>query len=191
MDHHTVRSLIDQSKSGDKRSFRKIVELNQGFAYAVAFRLLCNDYETEETVQEAFIRVWKHLDDFNPDMQFRTWLYKIVVNLCYDRMKAAKITNAIQPDLESSFLLNLPSSENIEAGIINRETAQIIRYLTANLTPKQRLVFTLVELEGLTSTEVVEISGLTPEKIKSNLYCARQVIRKKLECLEENKNADV
>lgn len=192
MDQQTVNLLISQSNHGDTASFRKLVEFHQPFAYSVAFRLLCNDYESEEIVQEAFIRVWKHLKDFKMEMRFTTWLYKIVVNLCYDRIKARKAHhNHIHYDMEGSVVLNQPSSDNIEASVINHDLAQIIRFFTGELTPKQRLVFTLAELEGLSVEEIIVVTGMSPGKIKSNLYCARQTIKNKLIRIEERKGSHV
>jgi RNA polymerase sigma-70 factor (ECF subfamily) len=190
MDHQTVKLLISHSISGDTVSFRKLVEFHQPFAYAAAFRLLCNDYEAEEIVQEAFIRVWKHLKDFKMDMRFTTWLYKIVVNLSYDRIKANKAHHSsIHYDMESSVILNQSSSENIESSLINHDLAQIIRFLTGELTPKQKLIFTLTELEGLSVEEIITITGMSPGKIKSNLYCARQTIKNKLIRIEERRGS--
>jgi len=189
MDQQTVKLLISHSNHGDTDSFRKLVEFHQPFAYAAAFRLLCNDYEAEEIVQEAFIRVWKHLKDFKVEMRFTTWLYKIVINLCYDRIKANKVRhNRIHYDMESSVILNQSSSENIEASLINHDLAQMIRFFTGELTPRQKLVFTLSELEGLSVEEITVITGLSPDKIKSNLYCARQNIKNKL-IIEERKGS--
>jgi RNA polymerase sigma-70 factor (ECF subfamily) len=190
MDHQTVKLLIIHSIHGDTASFRKLVELHQPYAYAAAFRLLCNDYEAEEIVQEAFIRVWKHLKDFKQDMRFGTWLYKIVVNLCYDRIKANKArNNRVHCDLENSIILNQASSENIENNLINHDLARIISFLTGELTPKQKLVFTLTELEDLSVEEITVITGMSPGKIKSNLYCARQTIKDKLIRIEERKGS--
>jgi RNA polymerase sigma-70 factor (ECF subfamily) len=190
MDQETVKLLISQSIHGDTASFRKLVEFHQSFAYAAAFRLLCNDYEAEEIVQEAFIRVWKHLKDFKIEMRFTTWLYKIVMNLCYDKIKSNKTHhNRIHYDLESSVILNRPSLENIEANLINHDLAQIISFFTAELTPRQKLVFTLTELEGFSVDEITVITGMSPDKIKSNLYCARQNIKNKLIRIEERKGS--
>jgi RNA polymerase sigma-70 factor (ECF subfamily) len=178
MDQQTVKLLISHSKHGDTASFRKLVEFHQPFAYAAAFRLLCNDYEAEEIVQEAFIRVWKHLKDFK------------VVNLCYDKIKANKAHHSLmQYDLESSVILNQSSSENIEANLINHDLAQIIWFFTGELTPRQKLVFTLTELEGFSAEEITLITGMSADKIKSNLYCARQNIKNKLIRIEERKGS--
>jgi RNA polymerase sigma-70 factor (ECF subfamily) len=188
MNQQTLNSLISQSQKGDTTAFRKLVEGHQGFVYATAFRLLCNEFDSEEVVQETFIRVWKHVKNFNTEMRFTTWLYKISVNLCYDKIKTNKrFYNRVHFDIENSLIINHPSIENIENAVINRELAEIIRYLTGELTPKQKLVFTLTEMEGLAVEEIVTITGLTPQKIKSNLYCAKQTIKEKLMTIEERR----
>jgi RNA polymerase sigma-70 factor, ECF subfamily len=188
MDQQTVNSLIKNCLKGDTFAFRKLVESHQGFVYATAFRLLYNDFDAEEATQETFIKLWKNLNRFNNEMRFTTWLYKIVVNLCYDKIKSVKrFRNKIEFDLGSYKILNHASLENIEKSVINREQAEIIRHLTDGLTPKQKLVFTLTELECLTVDEIRAITGLTPEKIKSNLYCAKQTIKVKLTQIEERR----
>ncbi|HEX2395058.1 MAG TPA: RNA polymerase sigma factor [Bacteroidales bacterium] len=181
MDRQTVKRLIQQSIQGDETAFRKLVELHQPFVYSVVFRIICNEFDTEEVVQETFIKVWKHLSDFRNEMRFSTWLYKIVINLCYDRLKAEKSRRKVfDRTVEYDVLYNILSENNIEKDYINQDQANIIRCLTRKLTPKQKVVFVLSELEQLSVEEITSITGLSAEKIKSNLYCARIEIRKKL-----------
>lgn len=188
MDQQITTALIEKSCRNDSLAFRKLVEAHQSFVYRVAFRLLCSDYDSEEVTQETFIKVWKNLHNFNTDMRFTTWLYKIVVNLCYDKLKARKRkNNNMVIDTTNMAILNYPSTENIEAELANREIASLIEALTEQLTPKQKMVFVLSELEELTPAEITEISGLSAKKIKSNLYCARQNIKEKLQKLEERR----
>ena len=97
-------------------------------------------------------------------------------------MKALKRrNNLVSFDIENTSLLNHASLENIETTVINAELAEMIKFFTDDLAPKQKLVFTLHDLEGLELDEIVVITGLSPGKIKSNLYCARQCLRGKLE----------
>jgi len=181
MDQQAVKRLIEQSIQGDQISFRRLVEIHQSFAYSVAFRLTCNEFETEEVVQEAFIRVWKNLPGFKKEMRFSTWLYKIVVNLCYDSLKAARARNRFKIHLsENTEVTNKCSNYNAELQLSNREQADLIRLLTEKLSPRQKVVFFLSELEELDTPEIMAITGFSAGKIKSNLYCARQVIREKL-----------
>ena len=182
MNQQIVAGLIHRSKGNDLEAFRALVEGHQSFVFSVAFRLLCDEDIAKDVAQETFIRVWKHINRFREEMRFKTWLYTIATNLCYDHIKSDKRRNKHEISfLENSVLLNLASDENIETSLINSELAKTIRFLTNQLTPRQKLVFTLKELEGLEVEEINEITGLSPEKIKSNLYCARQSIRSKLE----------
>jgi len=182
MNQTTVTELIERSRHNDLEAFRTLVDSHQSFVFSVAFRLLCDEDNAKDVAQETFIRVWKHINRFNTEMRFSTWLYKITTNLCYDRIKSEKRRNNHEmSNIEKSVLINVASGENIETSLINSELAITIRVLTNQLTPKQKLVFTLRELEGLEVEEIIEITGLSSEKIKSNLYCARQTIREKLE----------
>lgn len=189
MEQQTVRYLVHESAGGNMTSFRKLVEMHQSFVYATAFRLLCNEQDTEEVVQDTFVKVWRNLSRFNQEMRFTTWVYKIVVNLCYDRMRSGRgRKNTVLLNIEDIKLQDPPSRENIEASYIDAEQARIIRYLTDQLSPQQRIVFSLSELEDLSVAEISEITGMSPEKIKSNLYCAKQSMRKKLEHIEERRS---
>ena len=136
--------------------------------------------EAKDIVQETFIRVWLHLDRYKNQTRFTTWLYKIACNLCYDRLRAIK---RFRGDAKTSIDLSeleVPGGNNIEQSVINRDLKELIITLTHGLTPKQQLVFTLRDIEGLELEDVSEITGMSGAKIKSNLYLARQYIRNKI-----------
>ncbi len=179
MDQSTITGLIALSKRNDEKAFRKIVEYYQSMVYSLAFRILCNEEDAKDLVQETFIRVWQHLSSFDRNRKFSTWLYKIATNLCLDKLKSSN--RNFQNTSMDDTLTNFINSEDIEQTIINSELATIIHNLTNELTPKQKIVFTLRHLEELEVDEIVEISGMSADKIKSNLFLARQTIRKKLE----------
>ena len=181
MNHEKIENLVERSKRNDTAAFRQLVEECQPFVFRLAFRLLCSEDEAKDIVQETFIRVWLHLHKYHPQTRFSTWLYKIVCNLCYDRLRAKNRSPgnaAMDSDLSE---VNLPAEHDIEQSVINRDLKECILALTHNLTPKQRLVFTLRDIEGLELEEVGKITGMSNAKIKSNLYLARQYIRKKME----------
>lgn len=182
MHQATVNELIYLSMQDDAHAFRKLVEAHQSMVYTLAFRLLCNEEDAKDIVQETFIKVWKHLDSFKPELKFSTWLYTIAANQCYDKLKKAKHNFTLSLD-NLNAISEFISNENIESTVINTELAQIISSLTGGLTPKQKLVFTLRDIEGLEIEEIETITGLSAGKIKSNLYLARQYIRKKIENL--------
>jgi RNA polymerase sigma-70 factor (ECF subfamily) len=143
--------------------------------------MLCNEEEAKDTVQETFIKVWLHLEHYHTDKKFSTWVYAIATNLCLDKLKSSK--HIYQSNATDEALLNQISEDNVEQSMINSELGDIILRLTSGLTPKQKMVFTLRYLEDIEIDEIVQITGLTPAKIKSNLFLARQTIRRKLEIL--------
>src|SRR6266498_5852299 len=107
MDQLLLNKYIAQSKQGDSRAFRKVVDEFQSRVFSLSFRLLCNEADASDAVQETFIRVWMHLQSFNSEMRFSTWLYKIATNVCYDRIKALKRrNNLISFNIENTLLLN-------------------------------------------------------------------------------------
>jgi RNA polymerase sigma-70 factor (ECF subfamily) len=182
MQDPALTELILLSKQCDAKAFRKLVAMHQARVFSLAFRLLCNEEDAKDIVQETYIRVWKHLDQYKTEMKFTTWLYAIATHLCYDRLKTLKRKGNFQPiDSENLNFKFFLADGNIETAVINSELAKIITLLTDELTPKQKLVFTLRDLECLEVTEIKTVTGLSAKKIKSNLYLARQYIRKKLE----------
>jgi RNA polymerase sigma-70 factor (ECF subfamily) len=182
MHQSTVIELVILNRQNDARAFRKLVEAHQSMVYTLAFRLLCNEEDAKDVVQETFIRVWKHLDSFNTELKFSTWLYSIAAHRCYDILKKAKHNFSLRIE-DQNAISEFISNENIERKVINAELSHIISSLTKELTPKQKLVFTLCDLEGLETDEVKSITGLSAAKIKSNLYLARQFIRIKVQNL--------
>jgi RNA polymerase sigma-70 factor (ECF subfamily) len=179
--------LIEKAKNGDVHAFGKIVNEHRSFAYAVAFRFLYDEHDAEDVVQESFIRIWNHLRDIDPNKKFTTWMYKIVVNLCYDKAKSNKRRNRIFERLTSNIVETKCDSEvHLEEEFTTRETVEFIKYFADGLSQKQRMIFLLRDMQGQSVEEVSAITGLSESAIKTNLFFARQNIRKKLIQLESN-----
>ena len=182
MDQTEIINIVNQCRKGDSSSFRLIVEEYQYMIYQLAFRMLCNEDEAKDIVQETFIRAWQNLSKYRSEIRMSTWLYTIATNGCIDRLRHKRNENT-DTDMQEQ-LKYFASNENIEQHLINSEQAQLVLALTSQLTPKQKAVFTLHYLEELDTVEIQKITGLSAEKIKSNLYLARKSIRQKLELLD-------
>jgi RNA polymerase sigma-70 factor (ECF subfamily) len=176
--------LIEKAKEGDTRAFEKIVVSFQRYSYAVSFRILCSSEDAEEIVQESFIRIWKNLKSFDSSSRFTTWMYKIVVNLCYDRLRSRKRFRRSEgdPDLSVS---QLPGSTDLEREFSEKETVALIKYFSNGLSEKQKIIFVLRDLEEFSVKEVSDITGMSEPAVKTNLFFARQNIRKKIIGLEK------
>jgi len=182
MQQSIINDLVLSSQKNDTKAFRKLVEAYQPMVFSLAFRMLCNEDDAKDMVQETFIRIWKKIRTFDNGHNFSTWVYTIATNLCYDQLRKTK-RKPIDNHVDQQVLKKFVSEENNEQAIINSELAAIITGLTEELSPKQKLVFTLRDLEGLEIDEIVAITTLSHEKIKSNLFLARQFIRKKINSL--------
>lgn len=175
------REIFVRSKNGDLKALRLIVEHYQYSVFSLAFRLLADEEDAKDVTQECFIRVWKHLSSYNPNKKFMTWIYRIVTNLCYDRMKAKSRRNKIfccENDISNIY--SITKDCELNSNINNTELTKIIETLADKLTPKQRTVFILRDLQGLTVNEVSEIIEMSIGAVKTNLCYARQYIREKL-----------
>ena len=179
--------LIEDAQKGDVTAFEEIVRYHQSYAYAIAFRFFCDEDDAEDVVQESFIRIWNHLKNFDPKMKFTTWMYKIVVNLCYDKAKSNKRRMSVFARLnDNSSKDDYIESTNLERDLTNKETAALIKHIADGLSEKQRMIFLLRDIQELTIEEVAVITGMSDAAIKTNLFFTRQNIRKKLARLEVN-----
>jgi len=172
-----LNDLIARSRQNDGNAFRQLVEGHQSMVYSLAYRLLCNEEEARDAVQETFIKVWLNLKKFDTNRKFSTWVYAIAANLCYDTLKSS---HHFSPSLPAETLHEALSDEDVEKKVLEAELGALITTLTNELTPKQKLVFTLSDLEDLPTEEIVQITGMTASQIKSNLFLARQALRKQL-----------
>ncbi|MCD4664412.1 MAG: RNA polymerase sigma factor [Bacteroidales bacterium] len=174
-----TEKIIQQIKNGDQKAFRVLVENHQQYAFSLAFRILCDEDEAKDAVQESFIKIWRSIKNYDEKMKFTTWMYKIVTNTAIDRFRSIKRLN--QVNIETVYeKLEKQNHHNPGVQLDNRETAQLIRIISETLPEKQKLVFVLRDLQGLDSCEVEDILNLPETSVKSNLYHARKVIREKL-----------
>jgi RNA polymerase sigma-70 factor (ECF subfamily) len=170
---------IVQSQQGDAAAFGRLVRAHYAYAYALAFRLVCDEDEARDVVQEAFVRVWQHLDRFDPATRFTTWLYRIVSNLALDALRSRKRRAFISARIGEES--DPPDSTTPELLATNRDIGRAIARVAGDLPETQRLVFTLRDVQDLSIEEVCEITGLSSESVRSNLHYARRKLRERLE----------
>jgi RNA polymerase sigma-70 factor (ECF subfamily) len=180
-----LEQAITRSKQGDAWAFRGLVESYQHYAFSLAFRIVCDADDAHDIVQEAFIRVWKHIRSYLPEVKFTTWLYRIVVNLSYDRLKGDGRRKRLFMTMAKVAEFSLhDASIAIDTDLINRDLADKITAIAQGLPLKQRMVFVLRDLQDLSVGEVAEILEISHESVKTNLCYARRHIRRRLERLE-------
>lgn len=176
-----TREIIKSCIHGDQAAFRILVDRYTDFAFSVAFRIINDEEESKDIVMESFVSAWQHMGRFNPDRNFGNWLFRIIVNRCYDTLRKQSRVSLINPDQDLWNRLGVFSESNPERELSNKETGRIIRQLTGRLSAKQKMVFILSELEGLPHEDISEITGMAKTSVKSNLNHARRKIGEMIE----------
>ncbi|MFN8257378.1 MAG: RNA polymerase sigma factor [Bacteroidales bacterium] len=172
--------IINRCKIKDMEAFGQLVNFYQEFVFNLAFRITGNDEDARDIVQESFIRVWKHISSFKMEVKFTTWLYRIVSNLGIDYLRSRQRKLNVSMDEFSNLYKNVMNQQHPENEMINSDLGKIIGQLTEKLSPVQRMIFTLRYIQEVETDEIAQITGLSADNIKSNLYHARKIIREKL-----------
>ena len=173
--------LIEECRGGNFNNFRKLVGLTSPFAFSVAFRMLGDEDQAKDVVQETMITIWQKLKKIKSAEIYKIWIYRIVVNKCYDQLRKRKRNPEFVADDQTWALISNKISEGPSAVFENKETSRIISILTERLSPKQKAVFILSDLEEMSNDEISEITGISKSAVKANLHYARKNISEKIE----------
>ena len=179
---HVSKEQIQQIKAGDQWAFRALVEQHQQYAFALAFRILCDEDEAKDAVQESFIKIWKHMNRYDVNIKFSTWFHTIVTNSALDRLRSQRRLNAVPIEALGESIGRI-QNHNPERHADNADLARLIRSISEKLPITQKLVFILRDIHGFPSKEVERILDLPENSVKSNLYHARKAVKGKLNAL--------
>jgi len=171
-------NLVQKAREGDTRAFAELVRAHQQFAYHVALRALNNTQDAEDIVQEAFVKVWESLTSFRHDSRFRTWLYRIVMNLCFNQLpRLRKDINALDQD---SIHLEL-SDTNLDMDPVLRlegkETLTFIQQQIKYLPDQYRIMLLLRYQQGCSYAEISEILDVPLGTVKTGIFRARERLK--------------
>lgn len=175
---------VRQAQSGDQEAFTKLVRQHQRFVYNLALRGVNDSHEAEDIAQEAFLRAWQALPRFQHRAKFRTWLYRIVVNLCYNRLPRLRQELAAIP-VEVIAALPDDVPDNPEEVIKNVERRAFLHEQIERLPDGYRLILLLRYQQGLSYQEISEVTDLPLGTVKTGLHRAHQQLREALQEFEE------
>jgi RNA polymerase sigma-70 factor (ECF subfamily) len=178
-------NLIRRSQAGDREAFGLLVERHQRYVYNLALRVVGNVQEAEDLAQEAFVRAWLALPNFRLQAQFRTWLFRIVTNLCYNRLpglrrELAELGEDCLADLPDEPAPDLDPAAGLEAGELRRTLHQRID----ELPEAYRLLVVLRYQQGLSYEEIAQAASLPLGTVKTGLFRARERLRQALQAYE-------
>jgi RNA polymerase sigma-70 factor, ECF subfamily len=178
----TEAELVRMAQRGDTEAYAALVGLHERFVYNLALRSLGNPEDAADAAQDAFIRAWTGLPEFRGESQFRTWLYRIVINLCINRSpRLRKDLDALTHDE----FAELPSPETVVARVEQRELRVIVHRELERLPKRYRLLISLRYQHDLTYEEIASLLDLPLGTVKTGLFRAKERLRERLTVYEE------
>ncbi|HUG34746.1 MAG TPA: sigma-70 family RNA polymerase sigma factor [Anaerolineales bacterium] len=177
-------TLIRSAQKGSHEAFAVLVEDHQRYVYNLAYRVLKDENEALDLTQETFVRAWTALPNFKGQSQFRTWLYRIVTNLCYNRLP--NLRRSLN-DLGDDVLEDIPEA-NFNNPVQEFESAETKKHLYQaidDLEVNYKLLITLRYQHELSYDEIASTLNLPLGTVKTGIFRAREQLRKSLARLEE------
>ena len=178
--------IVARAQAGDTGAFEMLVVENQAYVYNLAFRVLGNEQEAEDTAQEAFVRAWQALPKFRSQARFGTWLYRIVTNLCYNRLP--KLRRELSAIGEEEMVEHAdPHTRMPHEGLEDAERRAWLHRQIDALPESYRLLVTLRYQRNLPYEEIASITSLPMGTVKTGLFRAKERLRSALDTYEEGR----
>ncbi len=181
------QSLLRRLRNRDERAFRELIEAHRDRVYNICYRMLGHRHESEDVAQEVFITVFKTIDTFREESKFSTWLYRVAVNHCKNRIKyLARRFDKQKDELDEQASgsngtpIGAPLPSAPDRALAGAQMEKLLQEAIAALDEEQRTVVILRDVEDLSIEEICEITGLPDGTVKSRLHRARLVLRKRL-----------
>ncbi len=181
--------LIKRCKAGDREAFNEIIGNYQKKVINIAYHFLGNYTEAIDLTQDAFIRAYLSIRRFRQDSSFYTWLYRITVNLCKNRLKYRKRHGFYQKRSldepleleEGSVRLDLATGKpSPRESLESKEKISLIRQAIDSLEETQRTVLILRDREMMRYEEIARVLKCEVGTVKSRLHRAREILKEKL-----------
>jgi RNA polymerase sigma factor (sigma-70 family) len=164
---------VRRAQAGDRKAFSELVRRHQNRVYRYLLRMLGSHDDALELTQDAFVKTWQALPQWQPEAQFRTWLFRIANNTALDALRRRKLVEFVP--LEDSF--DAPGSE--PGPERQAQAMQEVRQLEANLkklAPEHRQMLLLREVEEMSYEEIGRVLSLSEGTVKSRLSRARSAL---------------
>ncbi len=175
----TDKEIIELYKAGQReRAFSEIVESYSERLYWHVRRFLCSHEDTDDLLQEIFIKVWSSLSSFRGESQLYTWIYRIATNESLNFLQKQKIRAALRfEDITSK----LDDKIDEDTGVDGNEAQKALMKAVSRLPSKQKTVFIMRWFDDLSYEDISEILGTSVGALKASYHFAQEKIRAEIE----------
>ncbi|MEW5946384.1 MAG: RNA polymerase sigma factor [bacterium] len=168
-------------KHTPETDFESLVRENCRKIYGLVYHMLGNTEDTEEALQEIFLRAYTALPRFRGEAALSTWLYRIAVSTAGDIIREKKRTRKAATEFQKHEAVPMPGKViNIEEAVMKKENEDEIKRAVLKLPPKYRSVFILSVIEGYSHKEITEILKISPGAVRVRLFRAVKLLREEL-----------
>jgi RNA polymerase sigma-70 factor (ECF subfamily) len=176
-------ALVRRVQARDEIAFREIVERYQTKVFSIIYGILRNHNDAEDISQQVFAKVYFSIKNFDSRSSLLTWIYKITVNECYDYLRKKRVRKLVyESDFSADDAQRMEASEPAvdQAAPVDKQLAQrdLVVKLLAKVSPEDRSLILLKEVEGHSVEELAAMTGLNENTIKVKLFRARQKLVK-------------
>jgi RNA polymerase sigma-70 factor, ECF subfamily len=178
--------LVSLAREGDRGAFADLVELYKSKLFHLAFRMLGNRQEAEDTVQDAFLRVYENLHRYDSQHKFSTWIFRIATNLCIDRLRRRRTVYSLDADLFDAdgmdgYSMLRADEPGPEQSMMLTERQQTVAAAIDSLPPKYKSAMALKYYQDLSLQEISEILDIPVATVKTRIHRGREYLRQRLE----------
>lgn len=180
------QALVERAQQGDKRAFGMLVEKYQRKLARLLSRMVRDQAEVEDVVQESFIKAYRALPNFRGDSAFYTWLYRIGINTAKNYLvsmgRRPQVLNDVEIEDAENFedAFELRTAETPETELMTKEIGRTVNETIAALPEELRVAITLRELEGMSYEEIATMMECPIGTVRSRIFRAREAIAEKL-----------
>jgi len=179
-----IKALVSAGEREVARDrFGALVTLLQRRGVRIAYHYLRDPADADEAVQDAFVKVFLHIEQYREELSFDVWFVRILVNACLDRLKSRTrqqrwLSSPLDQNYEGRPVEQAPGPEpSSEHKLLVRERWSQVLEAVAALPDRQRLVFTLSHLDERTAAEISEATGMSPATVRVHLFRAIRKLR--------------
>jgi RNA polymerase sigma-70 factor (ECF subfamily) len=189
-------AVVAQAREGDARAFSELVRRYEGKIFRLAQHITQNREDAEDVLQETFMKAYEHLDQFEGNSKFYTWIVRIAVNQALMKLRRRKTDRSVSLDEtidtgEDTIVREIAAwDEDPEDRYSREELGQILDTAVQSLDPPYRSVFQLRDIDELSTEETADALGLSVPAVKSRLLRARLQLREKLTRFFKRKGDD-
>lgn len=191
-DEPTDAAIVERVRGGDRDAFALLVRRYQGRAYRLALRVLRDEEQARDAVQEALLKAYRSLGAFEGRSGFYTWLYRLVMNQCIDQIRRSRADRNVEWEEERAAPLAVGAEGRVVASgsaageapeehAARSQLSELVARAMQQLPEDARRTLQLREIEGLEYAEIAEVLGIPKGTVMSRLHYARKRLRELLQ----------